>query len=95
MAGIMGSQSMIGLDQEDFGNAEDVIYYNRFKVNRIDLSIHPTLDFSGIHKINKMIVNLTSNEEVSLFEIEEILSQIRSQFDFDFNMIYGHTIDCQ
>jgi len=93
MARITGSQSKIGLDQEHFGNAEAVQYYNRFKVNRIDLSIHPSLDFSGIHKIEKMIVNLTTNEEISLSEVEEFLSQIKCQFDFDFNMIYGHTID--
>lgn len=54
---------------------------------------NPMLEDSRIDGAKNILVNITSNQEISIFEVDEIVQIIKAAADPDVHLIYGHVLD--
>lgn len=88
---ILESQSLISIDEEDFGDYGKIICYHSFGLIDENSEFHYSIDKDSADKTKKIIVNTACNEGLTLGFLEHILSNIRIFFNADIEVIYGHS----
>ena len=88
---ILESQSLISIDEEDFGDYGKIIGYHSFGLIDRSSEFHYSIDEDSAVKTNKIIVNTACNDGLTLAVLEPIFSNIRMFFNADIEVIYGHS----
>ena len=82
--------SIISLDEEDFNITPK--YYLGYSISRVE-DFKPKLDIYNLDNHNHMILNITSGQHISLYEMNIIVQEIGNHFKQDFNITFGTCID--
>jgi hypothetical protein len=88
---ILESQSLLSIDEEDFGDYEKIIGCQFFKLIDESSEFDYTVDKEIANITSKLIVNTAYNGSLTLAFLERILSKIRMSFDSEIEVIYGHS----
>ncbi len=88
---IVESQSLLSIDEEDFGDYEKIIGCQFFKLIDESSQFNYSVDEEIANITSKLIVNTAYNGSLTLSFLERILSKIRMFFDSEIEVIYGHS----
>jgi len=88
---IVESQSLISIDEEDFGDYDKVIGHQNFNLIDEKSEFVYLIDMETANITSKLIVNTAYNGSLTLAFLERILSEIRMTFDSKIEVIYGHS----
>lgn len=93
---IVSNKGVITLDRVDFGLIDSLQYYGLHTFTVKTKKFYPMLQFKfDTSKDYKVVVNVTSDENISLFVIEAMLDAIRKNLEGDIDVVYGHSINSE
>lgn len=93
---IVSNKGVITLDRVDFGLIDSLQYYGLYTFTVKTKKFYPMLQFKfDTSKDYKVVVNVTSDENISLFVIEAMLDAIRKNLEGDIDVVYGHSINSE
>lgn len=90
---IIGSNSEISINAEDFGDFNNIIDYSLIRLENEETTIMYSLDQIIAFKTSKIIVNTTSKTSLKLDFLSHLISEIREQFSMDIELIYGSIVN--
>ena len=88
---IIESESLISVDEYDFGDYEKIIGYHSLVLIDESSEFNYSIDQDTVDITNKIIVNIGSDDALTLVFLERILSNIRAVFNSEIEIIYGHS----
>jgi cell division GTPase FtsZ len=86
---ILEYDSLLSIDEVDFGDHEKIIGYQKFKLMDESSAFNYVISKKIANLTGKLIVNTACNSPLTLAFLELILSNIREFYDFDIEIIYG------
>ena len=86
---ILESESLLSIDEDDFGNHEKIIGYQNFRLMNESSDFNYVINKKIANLTNKLIVNTACNSALTLAFLERILSNIREFYDSKIEIIYG------
>lgn len=88
---ILESKSLINIDEDDFGDYDKIIGYQSFELIDESSEFNYSIDQDIADKTIKLIVNIACDNALTLAFLDRILSKIRTFFNPEIEMIYGHS----
>ena len=88
---ILESKSLIKIDEDDFGDYDKIIGYQSFELIDESSEFNYSIDQDIADKTIKLIVNIACDNALTLAFLDRILSKIRTFFNPEIEMIYGHS----
>ena len=88
---ILESESLISIDEDDFGDYNRIIGYQSFELIDENSEFNYSIDQVIADKTNKLIVNIACDDALTLAFLDRILSNIRAFFNSEIEVIYGHS----
>ncbi len=84
--------SIISLDKEDFEKDKNIYFHVKYSIKKLK-DFKMSINYDVISKASCLLLNITTNRDVLLSELEIVLKEIRLSIDLDTDIIYGYNID--
>jgi len=83
---------LIQLTKSDFQKAGDVFFHVKYRIKKMNDFIFD-IEENKTRQAKIVLLNITSNKDMALFDVAAILKELRSNFDSSLEVVYGHNID--
>lgn len=84
--------SVISLDNEDFNIDKKIYFHVKYPVKKLK-DFEMSINYDIIEKASILLLNITTNKDILLSELEIVLKEIRLGTNSDMEIIYGYSID--